>query len=702
MRPGGRDRCLRPFAHPTPPRHLVGYVYGPHGAPRSSLSGRVLSMNSEMPPPPSRASTKDLIARMSPAWIIPQISHMHRALLPALLISLAGVPLVGATEAAALWTGTVQPLLDVHCVKCHGPLKQKSGLELDTPEAVMKGGDEGRVVVPGKPEESRLYTNTAPDADPHMPPKKQLTEADREQVRDWILSMTTSPLETTPLARAPREFNSVEQAIDSLIAETWERRGIQPAPAVEDRIWCRRAYLDLAGRIPTQTELEEFLQAPAESKRGALVDRLLASDEYAVRMRELWDVFLMGRPKRASHEDRRQQNGWWAFLENAFRTNRPWDETVRDFLSARPNKPESEGASWFLYERRNEYQQIAEAVAPVIYGTRVDCAQCHDHPLAREIKQGHYWGLVAAFNRSKNVKGSSAVAESAVGGFITFTNLKKESQPAVVALLTGRTVDEAWPSGDGKEEEDSDDKYVDPAATVRVPKFSRRQAFAEAATHENPLLARAFVNRMWAALLGRGIVHPADEMNARNAPSHPELLDWLARDFAAHHHNIRRVVKGIVLSRVYALSAADAEPELFAGALERPLQAEQIARSWRIAAGLAPDDDALRREVVAAMPDVLPKEYNATFQQAQFLANSPALAELLNPAPGNTAERLAALPDTASRVREAFLAVHSRLPDAAETEQVGAFLNARPDQPAEAVRDLLWALMTSAEFLTMP
>jgi hypothetical protein len=374
---------------------------------------------------------------------------------------------------------------------------------------------------------------------------------------------------------------------------------------------------------------------------------------------------------------------------------------VRDCLIARPSTPESQGASWFLYERRNEHQAIAEAVAPVVYGTRIDCAQCHDHPLAREIKQAHYWGLVAAFNRSKNVKGSTAVAESAIGGFVNFTNLKKESQPAMVALLNGRTVEEAWPAGDQKEE-DSDDNYVDASARVRVPKYSRREAFADAATRDNPLLARAFVNRTWAARTGRGIVHPADEMNARNAPSHPALLDWLAQDFATHRYETRRVVRGIVLSRVYALGAADVPPESFAGALERPLSAEQIARSWRIAAGLPPDDDALRRAVIDAMPDVLPREYHATFQQAQFLANSPALAALLKPAPGNTVARLAALPDAASRVREAFVAVHGRSPDDEEAARAGALVSERSNQPAEAIRDLLWALMTSAEFLTMP
>lgn len=619
----------------------------------------------------------------------------------ALLLSAAVISFARGADAAALWAGQVQPLFDVQCVKCHGPIEQKSGLELDTPEAVLKGGDDGAVVVPGKPDESRLYLYLASGADPHMPPKKQLTDAEREVVREWIAALAADRNESVSDRSVSRHFESVTQAIDTLIAEEWERRGIQPAAAADERVWCRRVYLDLAGRIPTLAEWEEFRCSPADSKRHALVDRLLASEDYAVRMRELWDVFLLGRGKRERHEDRRRENGWWSYLEDSFRTDRPWNETVRALLVARPDRPENRGASWFLYERRNDHQAIAEAVAPLVYGTRMDCAQCHDHPLAREIKQAHYWGLVAAFNRSKNVEGGTEVAESAVGGFVNFTNLKKESQPAVVTLLTGDTIEEARPAAEEKEE-DRDDQYVDPAAKARVPKFSRRAAFAEAATRDNPLLARAFVNRLWAVLLGRGLVHPADEMNARNAPSHPELLEWLARDFAAHEYDVRRLVRGIVLSRVYGLAGAEAPPDSFAGALERPLVAEQLARSWRLAAGLAAEDNTLRRATVAALPEVLPKEYSATFQQAQFLAHSPALEEILKPEPGSTVARLSELPDAATRVREAFLAAYGREPDPEEADRAETFLNERPDHPAEAARDLLWALLTSAEFLTMP
>lgn len=618
----------------------------------------------------------------------------------------AALPVVGS-EAAGLWAREVQPLFDTRCSKCHGLIERKAGLELDSMEAVLKGGKEGAVVQPGHPEASVLYQVLAADADPHMPPKKQVSEGERESVRRWIAALgqgVNAPTVDAP--PEPRAFGSIAEAVNTVLEEAWTRDKVRPVGDADDRTWCRRVYLDLVGRIPSTAEVEAFLAAPAEGRRAELVDQLLGSPAYAVRLRELWDVFLMGRPKRESHEGRREKQGWWGYLERRFAADVAWNQVVRELLVARPDSSETKGSSWFLYERRNDHQAMAEATATLIYGTRIDCAQCHDHPLARDIRQAHYWGLVAAFNRSKNVEGGDELSESAIGGFINFTNLKKESQPALLTLLGGRTIEETRPAPDAKEE-DREEGYVDASAKARIPKFSRRAALAEAATTDNPRLAAAFVNRMWAVFFGRGLVHPVDEMNARNPASHPELLAWLARDFAAHEFRARRFVRGLVLSRPYGLArspeAADptAEPR-YASALERPLSAEQIARSWRVALGLDPEDETLRRAVVAALPDVLPREYQATFQQAQFLAHAPALRALLTTEKSPVMGRILQETGPMARVRIAFEAVLGRGPDAEESERLERFV-AHPDRaPAEAVRELLWALLTSAEFLTVP
>jgi mono/diheme cytochrome c family protein len=624
-----------------------------------------------------------------------------------LLISLVlAAPIVRAADASALWTNGVQPLLDQHCVKCHGPLEQKSELELDTVEAVLKGSEFGPVVVPGKPDESTLIEVFAPKADPHMPPKKQLTDHEIAKVRTWIEALgAPAKSEVAKIARPeiPAASTDPTAAIDHFLSAEWKARGITPASITDDRTFVRRIYLDLAGRIPTREEAAAFYNDPLPQKRVALVDRLLASDDYGRTFREVWDALLMGR-RSGRREQRRRESGWHEFLEAAFKQDRRWDDVVRQMIIARPEKPEDKGALWFVYERRNEHQQIAEAVAPLIYGTKIDCAQCHDHPLAREIKQGHYWGLVAAFNRSKNIdKGPPAVAESAVGGFVNFTNLKKESQPAVMAMLTGLTIDETRPAPDVKQE-DSPDGYVDPEAKVKVPKFSRRAALAEAATRGNPMLARAFVNHTWAILMGRGIVHPVDEMNSKNLPSHPELLDWLAADFAANDFKPRRLIRAIVLSHAYQLAswtgANPPDANAFAASAEKPLMAEAIARSARIASGRPAEDDALRQAFAESFPDVLPRVTRATIQQAMLLANSDRFSGLYKVEGGNAAEILASLPSIEDRVRQAFHFTLTREPDAEELKRGVEFLKSRTDKAADAAGQLLWALAAGPEFLT--
>jgi hypothetical protein len=236
-----------------------------------------------------------------------------------------------------------------------------------------------------------------------------------------------------------------------------------------------------------------------------------------------------------------------------------------------------------------------------------------------------------------------------------------------------------------------------------VPKYSRRAALAEAATTDNPLLARAFVNYTWAILFGRGIVHPVDEMNTKHPASHPELLAWLAEDFASHHYDMRRTIRAIVLSRGYQLSAPGKQPpppEAFAAAAEKPLIAETLLRSTWIATGHATDDPKLRQAFVDCFPDVLPRVARATIQQAMFVANSEKFSDLFHPASGSAAEGIAALSTPEERVREAFRRALVREPDTEELARGAEFLRASKADPAEAASQLLWALVTGPEFIT--
>lgn len=214
------------------------------------------------------------------------------------------------------------------------------------------------------------------------------------------------------------------------------------------------------------------------------------------------------------------------------------------------------GANWYLYARKEKPEAIAEAVSKDFFGVRIDCAQCHDHPLSSEILQKHYWGLVAFFNRTKNVgpHKKPMLSESAIGGFSEFSNIEGESFPNELVFLGDRRVEEPRPAKDAKPE-DSPDLYVSiDKEEYRIPKFSRRQAFIENVLHDHPLLAKSMVNRMWGWMMGRGLVHPVDAIDSYHPASHPELLDWLSQDFAKSGYDVRRLIKGLAMNLLVHLS----------------------------------------------------------------------------------------------------------------------------------------------------
>lgn len=644
-----------------------------------------------------------------------------------------------SNPAEPMWVHHVQPILNKSCVKCHGGERLKGGLDLRKPQTIFSGGTDGSVVVPGRPSESPLYQRLAAGAEGHMPPDKepQLSAEEVSLLREWIALLPNqvdhpaigggagavgsifdqsapSLMEmATRVKWEPPAGMSGSDAIDSLIQAHWAEQHVSGNGRCDDRTFVRRVYLDLAGRIPTRDEADAFVNSAGETKREALVDRLLAGNEYPRHMAEVLDVVLMERKGQAAEASRKSHH-WMEYLQSSIAANQPWNEMVTDLITARPKSAAQVGAAWFLYERKNNHQAMAEAIAPVAFGVSVACAQCHNHPLAHEIKQQQYWGLVAAFNRSAIVENSDAatLSEAAVGGFVFFTNLKRETQPAILTFPNGRTIDEKRPAV-GEKEQDSDANYLVPPVKDKkgrpqkaaVPKFSRRAALADAVTHDNPLLARAMVNRIWAMLLGRGLASPVDQMDSRHPPSHPDLLAWLASDFEKSGYDIKRLIKTIVLSRTYQLDsqwtgATPPAPELFARGLEKPLSAEALYHSLIVATdNQSAATDPLRQALIVAFPSLFDVEYNATLQQAMFLTNNPIFDALSQPNGHNLTARLVELPTNAKRVETAFVEILGRKPDDAERASAIAYLDARSERPEAGVRQLTWALLTSAEFL---
>ncbi len=635
---------------------------------------------------------------------------------------------------ADFWTAHVAPLFREHCTKCHGGAKQKGGLDLRSAEAALAGGESGAALVPGDPAASLLFSAVQPGADPHMPPKGQLADAEIEMLGAWIESLADTQAEgmAQPAAWTLPPGVDPTLAIDTFLARSWAEEGIAAPDPCDDPAFVRRLYLDLLGRIPTPAERGVFLASTSSGKRRELIDELLRSPAHARHLAECYHHILLGRASgRGRNRDERERH-FLPYLRWAFASNRPWDAIARDLIVARPESPEAKGAAWFLYDQRDDPGEMAAATASTLFGKQIKCAECHDHPIAPEIGQRHYHALVAFFSRTRNVKtpAGPALGESAAGGYAKFANLEGESFDARLEFLDGRVVVEPGgrrdragaehylvaPPGDWIDppEPDPETKKVKLTTDVDaapVPNFSRRAELARIGIEGNPDFAKAAVNRVWALLLGRGIVHPVDAIDSAHPPSHPELLDWLAADFAAGGYDLRRLCRAILNSRAYQAAADIApggrkpRPDTFAVALDRPLAAEVLARSVLVALGAEPDpggampDEARHRGAFSShYPAALGSWVPPTVQHAMFFTNSPHLDSMLRDGALPRVAELAALESTDEVARHAFLTALGREPDSEERQRAVRYLAERPGRRDDAVRQLLWALFAGAEF----
>ena len=516
-------------------------------------------------------------------------------------------------------------------------------------------------------------------------------------------SSASQPILVGVEAGEPSSSERISDAIDRFMKQGYDQRGIEGSARCEDTVFLRRLYLDLAGRIPTHAEFESWLSG--DRNRTELIDHLLDSEDFVQHFSDLFDTLLMGRASENQYRQR-DQNQWRAYLEAAIREGRPWSQVVQEILLARPNDLSTKGAVWYLYERNDDFQKIAEAISPSIFGVRIECAQCHDHMMADEIKQAHYWGLVAFFNRGKNAKNGDALAvnESAIGGFSEFADLSGSSTPNYLSFLEAETVSEDRPAA-GEEQKESDELYISHRSPIvdRVPLFSRREKFVEEVVKDHPRLALAFVNRVWALLMGRGLVHPFDEMDSMHRPSHPELLDWLAQDSRDSDYDLRRLVRGIVRSQAYQQTSYRKpgleDPASFAWYLERPLTGEQMARSAVVALRGSASTEAISvfRE---QFPDVLPKDHVSTVRDALFLSNSKEFEQLIQASdqPEHLVPSLLEIESRESQIKMLFERLFARDPDASELREVMQYLDLRNERLEQAMQQVVWSLLTSAEF----
>jgi hypothetical protein len=506
----------------------------------------------------------------------------------------------------------------------------------------------------------------------------------------------------------------LRDAIDAAIATAWKQHNVTPAPASSDSEFLRRVSLDLVGVVPTYEETVKFLDSKDPAKRSQWIDRLLGDSRFAQHQADVWDQVLFGRNP-PGHETYRRP-GFQAWLRRQFENNTPYDVWARALLKAEGDSVDGPALYYAQYNRAPE--DASEAITQIFLGIQLQCARCHDHPYEK-WKQLDFYGMAAFFARLEIVtagkKGNETVY--AVGerntGEVAFAGPAKDAapgkkgEPVKPKFLLGAELEEpALPAG-------FKEKRFESNKMPEKPIFSRKDQLADWITRaDNPYFARAVANRVWSQYLGRGLVHPINNLSPKNKPSHPELLDRLTRDLVAHKFDLKWFIRELVNSKTYQLSSAGSGhplPEWFEYGRMRPLEAEELAESWQVASGYLEHEKVTNRKPDPSRFRPLLRDYVIQFfgtpnngtgdfqgglHEHLYLNNGP-LTQMIASGKGTLAEHVAdrTVP-IEQRVERLFLTALNRRPTPEERERFASFLNTDKASPVDAV----WTLLTCSEF----
>lgn len=522
----------------------------------------------------------------------------------------------------------------------------------------------------------------------------------------WLVSRATGADELLAPDTPP------QQAIDHYIGERLQRAGVSPAPQADDANLLRRTMIDLVGRPPTAAETKAYLAATESDKRDQLVERLMASPAFVRQQAAELDAWLMEGTKGSLRE----------YLTKALRESRSWDRMFREMIVGEPDDAKQQGAIRFVAARAKDTDKLASDASILFFGVNVSCAKCHDHPLVDDWKQDHYYGMLSFFSRT--FEAGEFLGEREYGR-VSFKTVEGESRDAKLMFLTGTSIDE--PAGNEPDEKSKRDekKRLEELKQKKEPppppSYSRRAALVEAALRDEQqaFFAKAIVNQLIYRLYGRGLVMPVDQMHSENPPSHPELLAWLARDVQTHGYDLRRLIRGLVLSEAYARSSrwdsAAARPadKLFAVAQVRALKPWQYGTLLKMAASdtdqipadLSADDLDKKMEQfegagrgLASSFELPGVDFQVSVDEALLLSNGEKIAtDLLRPGKGTLVGKLGEIGDNRAAAEAAIWNVLARPPAAEEAQALADYLTQRGDRAAEARRQIVWALLTCSE-----
>ncbi|MEW4529026.1 DUF1549 domain-containing protein [Maioricimonas sp. JC845] len=486
--------------------------------------------------------------------------------------------------------------------------------------------------------------------------------------------------------------------IDEHVWDALERLKLKASSAASDARFMRRAYIDIIGRLPTADEARAFLADDSENRREQLVDSLLAHPEYAELWANKWADLLRPNPYRVGIKATLNYDAW---IRDAFRKNRPWDEIVRELLTAQGSTFRDGNVT--LFRDRRSPDELTTIVSQLFLGIRLECAKCHHHPFEVYGQEDFY--SFAAYFAKVGRKGTGLSPPISGSEEFVFAG----SRGSVKHPLTNEVLEPRPLYGEAPEVGD------DP-----------REALAAWITSkDNHYFAQTMANRIWMDLMGRGLVEPVDDLRATNPASNAPLLEALGRDFADNGFDIKHLIRRIATSHVYAMSADPDERNVvdsryFARRYRQRLRAEVLLDSIDRITGVpesfsAMPPDGRAKEIwthrvgslfldAFGRPDPnqdppCERTGESTVVQTLHMMNAENLFRKVSSDSGRAATLAASEKTPAEIVEELYLSIYSRYPTEEELKiGVGLYENESSDRRA-VTEDLMWALMNTPEFL---
>jgi hypothetical protein len=489
--------------------------------------------------------------------------------------------------------------------------------------------------------------------------------------------------------------------VDGPVYRRLKQLNIIPAEVCTDAEFLRRVQIDLIGTLPTAEEARRFLNDARPNKREQLIDELLKRPEFATYWALKWADLLRVDRQALGHKAAYDEYRW---IRTALAANMPLDQFARAVVTA--EGPLSENPQGYLFKAVPQPGPAASAVSQVFLGVRIECAQCHHHPYDR-WSQTDYFGMTAYFTQLQNKKGP-------FGEILTATGDPQTKHPRTGDIITAHPLGQPMP-----EKNIAGDRRVELAAWMTSP--------------ENPFFARNLANRVWAHMLGRGLVEPVDDVRATNPPSNPELLTVLAKHLIDQKYDLRALLKSIAMSRTYQQSTITNPTNLrdeqnYSRALLKRMDAEVLLDALCQATGVAeryegapPNTRAIELwdsqvdhyflklfgRPVRVTACECERVSEPSVAQVLHLLNSQRVQEKLSHEGGLIAKLAQQQSQDDRLAEELYLSIFSRLPTADETQTAVTYLrSAKPvagktaaEVRRTAAEDLAWTMLNSLEFV---